>query len=530
MRKGCGCSNDPAKIKRNVIIGDLIQTDYSEIRIRHKGQNKWMSDRSKEENLLFTLGIVFTQTLVDILGKERGAVDFAIMPNGHLCVFDCNPGGAGYANQMANIQVMKEVIQASKKLLQEAKDKCSKDMLLDKFTLRFIRYVDIDAALAWIAEEEEVGDTIPQNVKDAFPNASPSQTTLYDLQKAFSGSHQNLVLFVDNDYKEWDYDGKETGWRPQLMNNFVMKSDTTTFCVMESDDNAIVDPIMSMIREFKAWAKGDDAKIMKNPWVNNGLYPLAYIDGNLYFTSSKEHAQLNVQWGNEVMFFVRIDNPITKAKAIDTSFKPSTMLIKLSGNEYREIGSTQLGGILQSKSEGLIDQFIGYAKQNSGKLTISYQDEHLKSIMGMILTLQTVEHFVKQIDKDFTIEFKLETYRDDKGKSDSITANMPSSDVRDSKLKLLTTDWLKNLSYNDDIKGDLVPIQPGDKRSLTHWRELSIICGKKKLCIYPDGGFINEWNISSNNERFDANYITPDVNINIYRNKEIKFDITIEDC
>ena len=421
-------------------------------------------------------------------------------------------------------------VQASKKLLQEAKDKCSKDMLLDKFTLRFIRYVDIDAALAWIAEEEEVGDTIPQNVKDAFPNASPSQTTLYDLQKAFSGSHQNLVLFVDNDYKEWDYDGKETGWRPQLMNNFVMKSDTTTFCVMESDDNAIVDPIMSMIREFKAWAKGDDAKIMKNPWVKNGLYPLAYIDGNLYFTSSKEHAQLNVQWGNEVMFFVRIDNPITKAKAIDTSFKPSTMLIKLSGNEYREIGSTQLGGILQSKSEGLIDQFIGYAKQNSGGLTISYQDEHLKSIMGMILTLQTVEHFVKQIDKDFTIEFKLETYRDDKGKSDSITANMPSSDVRDSKLKLLTTDWLKNLSYNDDIKGDLVPIQPGDKRSLTHWRELSIICGKKKLCIYPDGGFINEWNISSNNERFDANYITPDVNINIYRNKEIKFDITIEDC
>ena len=530
MRKGCGCSNDPTKIKRNVIIGDLIQTDYSEIRIRHKGQNKWMSDRSKEENLLFTLGIVFTQTLVDILGKERGAVDFAIMPNGHLCVFDCNPGGAGYANQMANIQVMKEVIQASKKLLQEAKDKRSKDMLLDKFTLRFIKYVDIDAALAWITEEEEVGDTIPQNVKDAFPNASPSQTTLYDLQKAFSGSHQNLVLFVDNDYKEWDYDGKETGWRPQLMNNFVMKSDTTTLCVMESENNTVVEPIMSMIREFKAWAKGDDAKIMKNPWVSNGLYPLAYIDGYLYLTSSKEHAQLNVQWGNETMFFVRVDNPINQAKTIDTSFKPSTMLIKLSGTEYREKGSTQLGRILQSKSEGLIDQFIEYAKQSSGLLTISYQDEHLKSIMGMILTLQTVEHIVKQIDKDFTIEFKLETYRDDKGKTDSITANMPSSNIRDSKLKLLTTDWLKNLSYNDDIKGDLVPIQPGDKRSLTHWRELSIICDKKKLSIYPDGGFINEWNISSHNERFDANYITPDVNINIYRNKEIKFDITLEDC
>lgn len=55
MRKACGCSHDTTKVKRNVIIGDTIQTDYSEIRIRHKGKNKWMSNRDEEENLLFTL-------------------------------------------------------------------------------------------------------------------------------------------------------------------------------------------------------------------------------------------------------------------------------------------------------------------------------------------------------------------------------------------------------------------------------------------------------------------------------------------
>ena len=156
MRKRCSCSNDPAKVKRNVIIGDLIQTDYSEIRIRHKGDNHWMSNRDEEENLLFTLGIAFTQTLVDILGKERGAIDFAIMPNGHLCIFDCNPGGAGYANQLANISIMKEVISASKQLLLEAKAKKSKDMLLDKFTIRYAKYIDIQAALDWIQEEETI--------------------------------------------------------------------------------------------------------------------------------------------------------------------------------------------------------------------------------------------------------------------------------------------------------------------------------------------------------------------------------------
>ena len=148
----------------------------------------------------------------------------------------------------------------------------------------------------------------------------------------------------------------------------------------------------------------------------------------------------------------------------------------------------------------------------------------------MILTLQTVEHIIKQIDKNFTIEFKLEMYRDDKGKTDNIGANMPSSDLRDAKLKQLTTDWLKNLNYNDNIKGELIPIVSGDRHSLTHWRELCISCGDKTLCIYPDGGFINEWFISHNNEHFDANYITADESINIFRNKEIKFDIAIEDC
>lgn len=63
---------------------------------------------------------------------------------------------------------------------------------------------------------------------------SPSQTTLYDLKKAFANSYHPLVLFADNDYRQWDYDDKENGWQSQFMNEFVMKGQTTTFCVMES--------------------------------------------------------------------------------------------------------------------------------------------------------------------------------------------------------------------------------------------------------------------------------------------------------
>ena len=151
----CGASNDDTALRRNVIIGGLLQTDFSEIKIRHKG-HQWMHDRTTERDLLFTLGIVFTQSLVEILGKERNAVDFSILPFGHLCVFDTNPGGAGYSNQLVKPGMMDKVLKKSKELLEIAQKKNSKEFLLDKFTLRFIRYVNIQAALDWIAEEETI--------------------------------------------------------------------------------------------------------------------------------------------------------------------------------------------------------------------------------------------------------------------------------------------------------------------------------------------------------------------------------------
>lgn len=151
----CSSRSDYSLIHRNVILGDVIQTDYCEIRIRHKNMGTWMNERNSEYNLLITLGVVFTQALADILGKDRHAVDFALTPNGHICIFDTNPGGAGYSNQLRRTNgLMDKVISKSQQILSEAKSKHSKDILLDKFTLRYLRYIDIDAALNWIEEEK----------------------------------------------------------------------------------------------------------------------------------------------------------------------------------------------------------------------------------------------------------------------------------------------------------------------------------------------------------------------------------------
>ena len=84
-----------------------MQTDYCEIRFRHTGDEKWMTfspnkeTDSKNRKLLVTLGIVLSQALIELKGWERGSVDFAVMQNRHLCIFDTNPGGAAKVIQNA---------------------------------------------------------------------------------------------------------------------------------------------------------------------------------------------------------------------------------------------------------------------------------------------------------------------------------------------------------------------------------------------------------------------------------------------
>lgn len=73
----------------------------------------------------------------------------------------------------------------------------------------------------------------------------------------------------------------------------------------------------------------------------------------------------------------------------------------------------------------------------------------------------------------------VEVYKDDRGNADSICANQPSSEKRDAWLTSLTKAWIDDLSYEHGIKGSLIPVVSLNKRTLTHWRVLTITCGKK---------------------------------------------------
>ena len=524
LHKGCGGSNDKDSIRRNVIIGDLVQTDYAEIRIRHKGAKKWMNSRT-EENLLFTLGIVFTQSLLELLGKERGAVDFAIMPNGHICLFDTNPGGAGYANQMASVPLMKDILASSKQMLEVAKLRNSKDLLLDKFTLRFISYIDIDAALAWIQEEEESQGILPENV--AFVSPKSTETDIVSLQRAFSASSSESIIFVNNNYDVWNYDDEEHGWRGHFLNHFNTHDGMVSLCVVDSEKRVMPEPALNMLRSVKSgWAK--DVKHIATPYANKDIYPIAYIDGVLYFTNNVEYSGLNDVWGNMTLFCARVSNISVDAVPIDCGYKENTKIFMFTGDEVLSVKSSELGNYIQDYSEGIIDKFINYCKSKGGKIKVSYQDEHLKSVMGILITLQTIGHIIKQIGADFELEFLVEKYEDEHCKY-KIQSNLKDSAERNMRLGDLTNGWLCDIDNEFSIHGELNPIKSHERNSLTHWRVLSFECGDKTLSIYPDGGFANGWDIGKNSKYFTLDNTDSRDCIALERSKDIKYDVTVSD-
>ena len=153
--------------------------------------------------------------------------------------------------------------------------------------------------------------------------------------------------------------------------------------------------------------------------------------------------------------------------------------------------------------------------------------------MGMVLTLQTISGFVKEIGQGFTLEFLMEMYTDPNYRG-TITANLQDNAQRDTILADLTEGWLNDLENDNDLNGELVPIHSQQYNKLPHWRVLIMECAGKRLCIYPDGGFANGWDMlrdwTVNSKRFTIeNTDTRDI-IVLKRRQNIKFDISLQDC
>lgn len=535
------CRPEDGKYDRNVILGDLIQTDFCEIKIRNDVNSPFGMDMDKDKRILKTLGLVFCQTFTESIGKERNSVGFSIMPNNSICIFDTNPGGSGYSNHLTDSGKMKEIVERSLAVLNSID---SKEALLDKFTLRYLNDINIDGAKNLLENEIKTWQNVPEHVKSTYDTAqwSSFHNIKNDLIEA-NHNGKDSVIFVTDEFEDWFYsvqnreiDEKSETWKARLseiIRENIIQSNTN-LCIVGEAKMPL--PIYSMLDEAKGWCKAFNCKKL----IADGFYPLALANGHLYFTDQNEHSTMNGNWARGNVFVVNCESSfINDMQEIDLNARPSNYAefkIGECDDDPTKIMSDGLYDLVNKKCREYnldLDNFWEECKKTDAELKITYQDEHLKSAYAMVTTLQFINTIVKKCGKvnHFHLTFLNEYYVDQNGTYNDPYKGLKYADDRNDVLESYIQEWIDEvLVLTPDP--NMYEINQKANGKLPHWRVLVIECGNKKISIYPNGGFINEWYFDRKNSQHISQLNSiEDMRITdsipLFRRQPVKYEVII---
>lgn len=547
--RGYGKDFDNHKIKnvcletnvwRNVVIGDCIQTDFAEIKIRKTVTSHWIANNSDDDSdgnakLLTTLGIVFTRVLTEYLGKESRDVDFLVMHNGHLCIFDTNPGGSGYSNQLGGENsIMDIIIDRSEELLSSIQ---SKDEILDKFSLRYLDKVDVEKALNWIRDEQRLRPILPKEVEDVYPNAYKAR---------FSELKDDLIadndsqLFVNDKFAEWNYkddaNKDEVNWRSRLLEVRNTGNSYSLNVVTKKENNypVIVYRVFDRIRDWCHLYRAESP-------LDSKFYPIAIANNWLYFTTKKEFTCLNEDWAKESLFKMSVDGQMNFDTYPLNTTRPDSLkkfILRNVDGIKNKVCSKQLAEFVfnyDKCARTIVDGFFTFCKEHSGHiLNVTYQDEHMKSPMGVVTGVQFLNWFIERINpEEVNVRFLLEKYycngnplEDAEENMREIGRNM-TNEARNQFLDRILDSWYESKTIiKDCYKEERAP------KELPHWRVMQLEYAGALLEVYPNGGIINGWNLDEYNrniqppEDFSEEWKTQ---IPLYmKDNEIMYDIKVE--
>jgi hypothetical protein len=505
-------------IQRNVLLGGFLQTDYSEIKIKDSLNSPWYDNDVSDKDILVTLGILFCSSLADYLGKESSDIDFLITPNCHLCIYDSNPGGSGYSNKLASIPELEHIIDMSLDRLNSAK---SKDELLDKFTLKFIDNLDIDGAKKWLKSEVECRNAFSSTVRRLYPNAV--KATIEDIISDCRMSTQRM-LFVNDNFSSWNYDEAETNtFKNRILE---IRNSGAKFIIVGSCKNIPL-PIYHTLQSIKDWAESIEKGSVQ---LGDGLYPVAIVNGHVYVTDKIEAISMNGKWVSDSLYCITDSNPKITTEPIDIYPPVSKTMTMLTIPGSQAILSNELADMLFKYSDdakAIVSQFYEHCKAYPDKkLNVSYQDEHLKSYLAMVVTLQFIKSIIAPVNRAFSLKFIVEQYFENGIKS-GICSNYNEYGVRDKILEKLCNKWIQDNEFT--ATADVETHFPKD---LPHWRVLKINCGEETLEIYPNGGIINEWFLNieearKKNKFYRENNTDVEEQIPIHKMKDILYDIKL---
>lgn len=476
------CKED---LRRNMRFGGILPTDYCEIvPLRNTLAGPKALDFTGESRaIIITLGILVCDELSKMIPCQRQDIDFLATSFARqygVCIFDTAKGGAGFSRHLENNGNIQSIFDNCRSRLEDIlANRTSIDSLFCNSTMRFFEEIDVKATYDWLVEEYNTRMPIP-NAVSSF-NGSAVRSSYSDIVNGLRSTTSKATIFIDKDIQHWNYNLKGAStpdwesFRKAQIEDISVKRDIA----FNGSLGIVPMEIASTIHILSGWADLNTV----SP-IANGIYPLAYIDGNLYFTTKKEFATLNGDWAKSEVFVIQ------HATAIPlTSYHPQMA----SYNEFY----VQPG--IKIDDESLLNTVIGFngtneissfiANAHGHDLEIIYMDEHIKNQMSGILCVQFVRKLIEACSApNARVEFRIEEF------DNSLDRRTRMYD--DPSRKLMTP-----FISNHDTKmllGDLMPsivINTGVSGSLPHWRSLTVkdCVSGQVLVIMPHGGIANGW-------------------------------------
>jgi len=512
----CWSANQQNSLQRNVILGCEIQTDYTEIRLFETGNGSLvtpMNDRSTA----ITLAILMCKKLAELIPCERKDIGFLLRHSDSgfsICLYDVAKGGAGYSSKLQDATL---VFQIFDEIRNDIKTYSSIEDFLDGDTLRYLDEIDVKKVDKWLSDENNVRKAVPGTVSKAVGSyGSASYASYIDLKDAVLAAGAHSTLFMEYKPASWNYDGDGTPSASWMDVRSELCSVKPSCCIMGSK-RLVPDNVFIMLNRISGWSSQVNCSNFTFP---DGIYPLALVNGQLYFTDIEDYSYLNGNWAKDHIFVV----PFSQNLAL-SPYSPNPNNLGLTRiQEGTQINSLDIFSIVRAGAVNTIDDFMHDAKGH--KIEICYTDKHLKSQLGMMITAQFITQMLNIYSiTDFSLKFVGLQFSDEFG-------------WKKSKPNRYITKALSDDIERDSLLNDMMSWCPTTKLTIEsleafpqHYRDLVIkdVVTGKTLAICPDGGFQNGWFIDTS--RGLTNYFGRDCDykksIPVFNQTLLKFHIEI---
>ena len=378
-------------IKDNVVLGSRFNTDFTEIRLKSI-DGKIVNDNK----LAYSLGVIFTKTLAELLAIEEAELGFGIKKyNGYLTIFiyDSANGGAGYSSQFSLFT--DKILSKSLKTLSECvceSSACTR-CLVDRNSQWHIDNLDRELAIDWL--KDAVQDRLPDDLETSKLDVSSIFGTLkHEIRKhQYQVGIKEINIHIDSNVSDWDIENI-------LWIDDLKRKEIKVNLIIEGELN-----FSNNQEKLSVIILSHNCNLRKGKDDTCNSYPvhlsMSLNDGkDLLYISKDEYFGLSNSWESDRSeMYYRVEGETIESKQ-------AIVLPNLNSNNLFEakVQAIQNGTVSNDLAKIVLDNLKGVddfkSKVKNQEYQVSYLDKYNQSQFSMRLMLQFISQFADIVSID----------------------------------------------------------------------------------------------------------------------------------